>query len=364
MFDFEVLRDKRVVLFGAGNEGVCAVDILKNNKIFPICFCDNYKQGVEPKTGLPIISTDELLNDYSDAIILVTAIGYAAEVVDGLKKLGINEDKIVTGLKAHIYKQLYLAYFEVNICDHCNITCKGCSHFSPIAEERMSPLESINSDLHRISELTNQNVDEFHILGGEPLLHPDLLSILITARNEFPKTTISLITNGILLLKQNEAFWSVCKDNRITIEVTKYPIKLDYPKIIQIAEERNIAFKFHSYTGKAPKTLAKIPLDINGTQNTVESFNNCALANRWIALMDGKMYTCQVAPNVIHFNKKFGTNMDLDDGDYIDIHKAKDIEEVLSFLCTPKPFCKYCRTKEFFSGIPWEPSKGEIDEWI
>jgi len=364
MFDFEKLKGKRVVLFGAGNEGVCAVDILKHNGIDPICFCDNYKQGVEPKTGLPMISTHELISNFADAIIVVTAIGYADEIVSELKKLGVDEDRIVLDLKSHVYKQPYLTYFEFDICDHCDMSCKGCSHFSPLAEKRAFPLINLQNDLRRMSELTAKVVDEIHIMGGEPLLHPNLLEILKTAREVFPNTIIALITNGILLLKQSDAFWSVCRDNSIVIEVTKYPISLDYPKIIKTAEEKKVAFKFHSYTGKAPKTLAKTPLDIAGLQDADISFRNCALANRWIALVYGKIYTCQVAPNIIHFNKKFGTNMDLENGDYLDIYQAEDIDEVLSFLCVPKPFCRYCKTTEFISGITWEPSKREMSEWV
>jgi MoaA/NifB/PqqE/SkfB family radical SAM enzyme len=364
LFDINTLKGKQTVLFGAGNEGVCAVDILRKNGINPICFCDNYKEGIERRTGLRIISTKQLIRDYSDAIIILTAIGYTEEIIDSLKKAGINEDKIITDFRAHLYKQPYLAYFELNIVDHCNITCKSCSHFSPLAEAHVSPLDSVQNDLRRMSELTAQNVDEIHILGGEPLLHPELKEILISARQTFPKTIIAVITNGVLLLKQDEKFWNVCKENLITIEVTKYPIKLDYPKILKEVEDRGITFKFHSYTGKAPKMLYKLPLDREGRQDADKSFYNCTLANRWIALMDGKIYTCQTAPNVFHFNKRFGVSMDLQDGDYLDIYKAKNIEEILSFLCIPKPFCKYCKTTEIINGIPWQASTKEINEWV
>jgi hypothetical protein len=112
-----------------------------------------------------------------------------------------------------------------------------------------------------------------------------------------------------LLLKQDEQFWNVCKELQITIEVTKYPIKLDYDKIVKTVEDKGVLFKYHSYTGKAQKTLYKMPMDTSGGQDGKVSFDKCTLANRWIALMDGKMYTCQVAPNAFHFNKKFGTNM-------------------------------------------------------
>jgi len=361
LFDFETLKGKQVVLCGAGNEGVCAVDLLKKNGITPVCFVDNYKQG--EKAGLPIISANELANEYPDATIVLTAIGYADEIIAELRNHGINEKRIVTEFKTHLYKQPYLAYYEINIVDHCDISCKGCSHFSPIAEKRISPLETVQSDLRRMSELTAQNVDEIHILGGEPLLHPDLQKILITAREVFPNSVISVITNGMQLLKQADAFWDVCMNNKITIEVTKYPINLDYDKIIKTVESKGIAFKFHSYTGKATKTLYKMPLDLKGQQDAEESFNNCTLANRWIAIMDGRIYTCQVSPNAYHFNKKFSTNLDIEDGDFLDIYKVTDINEILTFLSTPKPFCKYCKTTEIINGIPWQPSNRSIEEW-
>ena len=358
-FDFNTLKNKKIILFGAGNEGVCAVDILRKNGIEPLCFCDNYKQG--EKAGLSIISTAELAKKHKDALVIITAIGYAEEVISELKRIGISENRIISDFRVHLYKQPYLAYFELNIVDHCNISCLGCSHFSPIAEERVSSLESVRADLQRMSKLTSQNVDEIHILGGEPLLHPNLNEIFVTARESFPKSVLSVITNGALLLKQDLNFWDTCKLNEITIEVTKYPINIDYDKIVKTVEEKGIKFKFHSYTGKAQKTLYKMPLDLSGSQEN--SFRNCTLANRWIALMDGKMYTCQVSPNAFHFNKKFGTNLDLQDGDFIDIYKAKDIDEILEFLSTPKPFCKYCNINGIVNGIPWQPSKREISEW-
>jgi MoaA/NifB/PqqE/SkfB family radical SAM enzyme len=363
IFDFTRLKGKRIVLFGAGNEGVCAVSILRDNGVEPECFCDNYKEGVQYKTGLPIILANRLMDDYSDAIVIITAIGYKDEILSGLDRLGVNRSRIITDFKAHLYRQPYLMYFELNIVDHCNISCYSCSHFSPIAEERVSPLELVISDLWRMSELTEQNVDEIHILGGEPLLHPNLDKILITAREAFPHSILSLVTNGVLLFKQPNDFWSVCKENDITIEVTKYPINLDYENMIHIVEDKGIKFKFHSYTGKAQKTLYKMPLDLDGAQDLEESFSRCTLANRWIALMDGRMYTCQVAPNVHHFNKKFNENLHLKVRDYLDIYKVKDINEILSFLAVPKPFCKYCKTDDIVNGIPWQPSKKDKSEW-
>ena len=362
LFDLDLLRDKPVVLFGAGNEGVHAAGILRGHGITPLCFCDNYKEG--EKAGLEIIPLNKVLAGWPDAKILITAIGYADEIISTLKDSGVREGDIITEFRAHLYEQPYLAYFELNIVDHCNISCLGCSHFSPIAEERCWPADTIKHDLRRMSELTAQRVDEIHILGGEPLLHPDLCEILRQARLVFPHSVLSVITNGVLLVKQDGNFWRVCRENDITLEVTKYPMPVDYDKIARTAEEKNVAFKFHSYTGKAQKTLYKMPMDTSGRQDPAVSFSGCTLANRWTAVMDGKMYTCQVAPNAYHFNKRFNAGMELEAGDYIDIHDAGNIGEVLSFLSTPKPFCRYCRIDGIENNLPWQPSKKEMSEWV
>jgi len=81
-----------------------------------------------------------------------------------------------------------------------------------------------------MSILLNGNVKRIGVMGGEPLLHPELKQILISARVYFPDTLIQLVTNGLLLLRQDEEFWQICRENNITLVNTRYPINLDYEK--------------------------------------------------------------------------------------------------------------------------------------
>lgn len=50
--------------------------------------------------------------------------------------------------------------------------------------------------------------------------------------------------------------------------------------------------------------------------------------------------------------------------DYIDIHKAKDYQELLKFLAKPIPFCKYCDVKNRRDGITWKVSTKSIEEYL
>lgn len=256
-----------------------------------------------------------------------------------------------------------LTYFVLNILDHCNLRCKGCDHFACIAEERYVSLHDIQRDVLRMSELTQGAVTRIGVMGGEPLLHPDLLEILAATRAAFPNTLIQLVTNGLLLLKQSEAFWKCCYENDITIVNTKYPIHLDHERMQQVAAEHKVKFEFYGNTEEVQKTSYKMPMDIDGRQDPRMSFLACYHANSLPLLMEGKFYACTVAPNIIHFNKKFGTSMALENKDYIDIYKVTSAEEIFAFLATPKPFCRYCIPDKRSFGHKWERSKQQRSEW-
>ena len=64
--------------------------------------------------------------------------------------------------------------FEYHLADHCNLNCKGCDHFSPIAETKLTEFTQFKKDINRMSELFEKKAKSIHILGGEPLLNPEI----------------------------------------------------------------------------------------------------------------------------------------------------------------------------------------------
>ncbi|MDR3350177.1 MAG: radical SAM protein [Prevotellaceae bacterium] len=258
-------------------------------------------------------------------------------------------------------KRRKLFRFEVHLTEHCNLNCKYCNHFSPLAEKEFLNIESFERDLARISELTERKIELVNLLGGEPLLHPQLMDILSLTRKYFDTGKIVLITNGTLLLKQPDAFWQNCKQNDIELRITYYPIKLDRPAISGIAKEHGVTIR---YMGGGVKTMSRVPLDLNGTQNAKNSFLQCYQANNCVFLENGKIYTCPVIPNIRHFNHYFKKDLQISANDYIDIYKVKNVDEIFDFLCKPVPFCRYCNLKETVYELQWEHSKKEISEWV
>jgi organic radical activating enzyme len=251
--------------------------------------------------------------------------------------------------------------FEVSVCDHCNLNCVSCEHFSPIADEAYLDIDKYEKDCTRISELMSGEIDWLHLMGGEPLLHPHLNEIMKISRKHFVKGYIELVSNGILLLKQDKMFWETCRKNDIVVAVTQYPIKLDHKAIEQKAKEFGVKFRYY-FIGH--KTMHKKPLDINGEQNISENLKLCHKFNTCVQLIDGKLYTCIEMAYIKYFNKYFNQHLVVNNDDVIDIFKIKTKEELFERLAKPISFCKYCNIQKTDFGIEWKVSKKEITEWM
>ena len=78
-----------------------------------------------------------------------------------------------------------LLRFEVHVAEHCNLSCRDCLHFSPLAKEEFLDIDEYRKDCARLSELFDSEVERLYLLGGEPLLHPNLVEIMKISREAF-----------------------------------------------------------------------------------------------------------------------------------------------------------------------------------
>jgi MoaA/NifB/PqqE/SkfB family radical SAM enzyme len=256
-----------------------------------------------------------------------------------------------------------LLRFDIHLTDHCNLKCKSCLHFSPLAPEIYQDVDVLEQDCKRLCELTGGRVEDICVLGGEPLLHPRITDCLDIARKYFPLDRIYIVTNGLLLEKQPQTFWGNCIKNNIGIDISLYPIHLDLKKMKEIAERYGVKL------GMRGDPLYQMPfwyrrsLDLEGKQNIKRSHKTCELANFCIQLINGKIYQCETTAFIKYFNEYFNKNLEVTERDYIDIYQVKDLDEILDFLNKPMPFCRYCKTKDI-NIVEWEQSKKEIKEWV
>jgi len=252
---------------------------------------------------------------------------------------------------------------QIHASCHCNLKCKSCNAFSPLIEESFPDIKTIKKDLARLSELTESKIGRLTVSGGEPLLNMQLPEILEYARECFPKRNLMIITNGILLEKSPDSFWTVCRNNNVMISLTRYPIEINIKKIKRIAMEHGVKLIYQDDTDIREKTMSFTPLDFGGTQNIYKNYRLCFMSNYTFTLENGRLYTCPTIAHIGYFNKFFNRDFIVSERDYIDIHKAKSMDEITFFMRRPMPFCKYCDKKGRISGLKWETSKKEMSEW-
>lgn len=254
--------------------------------------------------------------------------------------------------------------FEMDVAGHCNMTCAGCAHFSPLCREEFADLAETERDFERLSKLFRGEVEYIHLLGGEPLLHPKIAGFAALARRYFPVGRIEIVTNGTLLPRQDEHFWETCRDCGITLSVTRYPISFAYEELPALAALHGVKFQFYNHSGEETVTFNKLTLDPLGGHNSDLNFLNCYLANECIFLRQGRLYPCSVISHIRYFNAYFQRELPVTDADSIDIYAAQTGKEILDFLAQPVPFCAYCDIANRKHSLPWRPTNRDISEWI
>lgn len=335
------------------------------NSILIVCAMENLHNGIEEfLTGFSFKKIYFVSNELYGKVVYKIGNYELDELYEIQKSNQMLKNSILNSILRFVPRPC-LEYMILNIVDHCNLRCKGCDHFACIAEPYVVPYETIHSDLKRMAELFHGDyIMKIAVMGGEPLLHPELTGILRDVRENFPHTTIRLTTNGLLLLKQGEEFWRVCRENRIVIVNTKYPVNLDFAGMKKKALDEGVEFMHFEGTGdNVLKTIFKKTINLKGDSNPAESFANCHISNYGNFLMEGKLYGCPFACQSYRiFNKKFNQNLRMTERDYLDIYKVKDMQEILDFASEPKYYCRYCT--DLSPRFPWEQSRQDIHEWI
>ena len=280
-----------------------------------------------------------------------------------------TENKIIDDLqlikntiRRSLRSTVYDFHFEFHLAEHCNLNCIGCTHFSPLAEPEFLEVEDFRNDIERLSYLTGGNARFINLLGGEPLLHPEINSFFKIAREYFPEAKISIVTNGILLPQMDNCFWTSCRENKIVIAVTEYSIGFDYLSIRNKIRNENI--EFESFSGRQERyEMWSLFLDERGLNRPVDNFMKCQRSNACVFCSHGKLFPCPTMASIRHFNRIFDTKMEISESDYIDIYKVSSIQEILDFLKNPVPFCRFCNVEKRKYGLLWQQSKCEKNEW-
>lgn len=373
----KIKNHQEVLLYGKGNVGKMFMRWLELRHL------DDYVKGfivsqMDDESicmGKSVIEVSKVKQKYPKALIIVCVMNlHRADIVEILSENDFSDyilllDDVIQSCSIEVSHSTprKALKFEVHVTEHCNLNCRGCFHCSPLAKEEFLSVEEFQRDCQRLAELYYGNLEYMELLGGEPLLHPDIIEFFRVARTCFKEGTIALITNGILLPQMREEFWISAKEYNIELKPTHYPINVDYSAIQKKAEQYGIIYRpFAMITDEAGnKILENYHFDIEGKQSIKENFYKCYRGNLCIFLNHGKMYSCVVGANLHHFKEYFGLEqMEISEDNGIDIYAAQSADEISEFLIRPMQVCKYCKLTDEKTMIPFERSKRQLNEWL
>lgn len=369
----------KIVIFGAGKAGRYLYNqIVENAKEIEVFgFLDNYLEG-EYK-GKKILRPEKFFEEQKEIDAVFISAGaqktlkamintclkyhivdiYMMHDIAGKCRLPLfNKNEII---ETRIRKLNFspekpsLSYFEVPITDNCNLNCKGCLFASNMTKgvEHVKLIE-LKNDAKRMSELF-YDIPWIRILGGEPLMHPDIVEILKAYRYYFPDSEIDLCTNGLLIPKMKKDFWNCVKQERVSIHVSGYkPTYNMLDKIDAILKDLDIPYailkreKFQKYYTDKPDN------------NMEKSFEKC-IASGCHEVYRGKISTCSAVIAFEKFNRFFGTEYKIkEDEDWFNIHNPQiDSWKVKERLESPSYICKYCSDSKIDNFV-WDYSPHKI----
>ena len=255
------------------------------------------------------------------------------------------------------FKASYLPYLEFHIADHCNLNCKACMDFAALVKEEKFPDFETWSQQFDLLKNFIEDIGVIRIMGGEPLLNPDVVKYMIKTRENYLLSDIYIVTNGIKLMSMPEEFFTACKDLKIEILISVYPpFEKAFPKVMDFLREKKIS---HLFTKSMDGFYMKYTLQPHNDPKG--KFIHCMQA-RCNNFYDGKIAACFLPFMQRYFNEYFGTNLP-EDGAIDLLEKNLTTEKLKRRLLQPIDRCRYCSDDKL---VPWDHAKNPsvLEDWI
>lgn len=349
---------KAVYIFGAGKIGTgfsrylrqCDVPLkgfVTSDTFYE--FKKLYRQG---ETGLVVGVSDKNL----------------AEIMPLVKPIVAEQDIFIANSSYREKIRWNFVEFEkkIGLCvylvSHCNLGCKGCAVFAPVARPDVYEYEELKRDFTQVRKMGLQ-VETVNFSGGEPLLHPDLFRVFRFTRELLPDVQIKCCTNGILLRQfSDEQLEELCGLNVIT-QITVYPpCRNDVDAFCKKADELGLKYTLGDY--EESRLFTFIMLDESESAPKYD-FYNCPKFTDTRTIMfiyKGKIFKCKRPASIHILNEHFNTAFNVREGDFVDLYNTTP-EKIFELKSKRTPFCGYCNSVNR-SLFEWGLSERKIDEWV
>lgn len=241
----KVLSDpeNRYYLWGTGETGEAFYNEF-HDKINIVGFIDSFTEDGETKFGLPVRRFEQVeLAGTDKVIVTIRTPSHVAAVKESLERAGLRicQEYFQYLMAARVVRFLVdnridLEQHDLIITSHCTYRCKECIQLIPYVS---NPHHYKTTEIKKNIDTSFTYVDfyrEYHIVGGEPLLHPELREIVSYIGNNYGDKVgvIVVVTNGTLIPGVEEL--RAMADWKVRVEISDYRNSKTAPKGQKITE--------------------------------------------------------------------------------------------------------------------------------
>ncbi|MFE1936308.1 hypothetical protein ACFW95_39170 [Streptomyces sp. NPDC059474] len=228
---------------------------------------------------------------------------------------------------------------EVNASLQCNMRCQSCAHLSPLFRRENADPAEVHGTLSLLSG--SYHASYAKIMGGEPLLHPDIVGLIEAVRATGISDTILVATNGTLLHRVPDSFWQAVD----SLEISVYPSRMISPEDIEqyrvMARDHGVSLLVNYY-GHFRAVYSEAGTNSAGLVQDV--FDTCKLAHFWNShtVYDGWLYRC---PQSVFMPRQLRTGGWDTRVDGIEIEDGPEfLDRLYRFLTSERPLraCQNC----------------------
>ncbi|MDF1739217.1 MAG: radical SAM protein [Verrucomicrobiales bacterium] len=226
---------------------------------------------------------------------------------------------------------------EVHIVDHCNLRCWGCCSLSPVSAKSFYDPDHMKRQLSLVGKAISPR--RLKLVGGEPLLHPEIIKCLEIARAAEVAPSLSVTSNGFLLPRMKDEFWELVDHMTISL----YP---DPPLPESVIETIKAKAREHEVELNWKKQDNFVGMDRDDLKadevETQAIYETCWLRRSCHLIAHDRFYTC-TRPSHVHSVSGLEDSPYLNDG--IPLSDDPNLaEQILEYLVGKKPLetCRLC----------------------
>ena len=361
----EQMEDVNVSFFVDNNPNLYALDICGVSIISPY----KLKKYIETKNiDLILVPSDRMvsfgLREYTNQLDKLGVEKYKIVPSWMIRKKEIDKEdikqlqEIIQNGRYRVINQLQ--HLQFHIIDNCNLNCRRCQHFSNIAEQNsFADFGKIEMDFKRLRELFD-DINTIAILGGEPLLNPELIKYIEMIRSLFNNSRLEVITNGILVRQMSDELISTIKRNDVFVNISYYPVlENSIEDMVRFLTEKGLHFHVGNHIDEFSKKIM-LNKDDCSLEELQDRYSNCRDAC-CTTLREGKIYPCYLPATSFLLNEKYGCDIQQKDSG-VDIYGDVTGIEIVERLAEPFEICRHCGNDEMFR---WEQTiNAKLEDWV